>query len=60
MVTVTMDTNVEPHPLWEYPCTAKSKIFKLLSFDFRKNVKNLQDLSTHGRVEYTKERCVYA
>jgi len=29
------DANIEPHPLWEYPCQALGNPFKLLDFDFK-------------------------
>ncbi len=32
------DSNVEPHPLWEYPCRAKSKPAKIMEFDFSQRV----------------------
>ncbi|GFU76827.1 protein arginine N-methyltransferase 7 [Trichonephila clavipes] len=31
------DASVEPHPVWEYPCTALSEEFDLLEFDFSKS-----------------------
>ncbi|GFQ93223.1 protein arginine N-methyltransferase, partial [Trichonephila clavata] len=31
------DASVEPHPVWEYPCTALSEKFNLLEFDFSKS-----------------------
>lgn len=30
----TSDADVEPHPLWEYPCRASGQAFKLMDFDF--------------------------
>ncbi|GFY67684.1 protein arginine N-methyltransferase 7 [Trichonephila inaurata madagascariensis] len=31
------DASVEPHPVWEYPCTALSEEFNLQEFDFSKS-----------------------
>ncbi len=28
------DAEVEPHPLWEYPCTARGEPRRLMAFDF--------------------------
>lgn len=32
------DANVEPQPLWEYPCRAKGRPTKLMDFNFREKV----------------------
>ena len=33
-----VDENVEPHPLWEYPCTAAGNQQCVLNIDFTKSV----------------------
>ncbi|XP_071973858.1 protein arginine N-methyltransferase 7 isoform X3 [Engystomops pustulosus] len=43
----------EPHPLWEYPCTALSDPTKLLTFDFRENIPT-EDLKAEGSLNLVR------
>lgn len=42
-----VDENVEPQPLWEYPCSASGQAGKLLTVDFTKSVKETSSVETN-------------
>ncbi len=49
------DAEVEPHPLWEYPCIARGRPEKLMQFNFadsvpKKEIKSSTKLSVNGKV----------
>ena len=56
-VVVDGDVNAEPHPLWEYPCTALSNVFTVAEFDFSLLVPH-EDIMSSGTVGISEERCV--
>ena len=56
-VVVDGDVNVEPHPLWEYPCVALSNTFTVLEFDFTLPVPE-EEVVLSGTVGISDTRCV--
>ena len=39
-----VDVNVEPQPLWEYPCKAASEPQTLLKIDFMSQLQQIEDI----------------
>ena len=56
-VVVDEDVNIEPHPLWEYPCIALSDVFTIMEFDFALPVPT-EDVMSSGAVDISQTRCV--
>lgn len=44
------DPALEPHPLWEYPCKALTEPFEIMSFDFGKDIDQIQNETVNERV----------
>ena len=56
-MVVDRDANVEPHPLWEYPCVALSNGFTVMEFDFTAFVPE-EEMMSSGTVSVDETRCV--